>query len=332
MTRLSIITPVFNAAAFLDRCLKSILESTVHDIELLCVDDGSSDNSLALLQAWAAKDNRVKVFSQQNAGASAARNAALIHASGDYIIFVDADDEVEADYFEQCLDAADKYHADCAVTGWSVIEDEPGSPDTIERHPQNFAFYPTATPKDLAGMQPGVSGHLYARSVLLRSGVLFPSSVRYGEDTAFHYAQYACCTSYIQLPLTGYIVHRIAGSSSGSCNESVMDMIDALAWLYEQYERHNWPTGTNECLIRYAAHAWRRICSMAPHEKVLAASRRLAAILKTVPDSGIIISTHLRRKDSSALTSICSGGRGLSFSYYWKRFCNRCSSLLKQQS
>ena len=183
-----------------------------------------------------------------------------------------------------------------------------------------FGVYRPATPGDLAGMQPGVSGHMYAREVLKRSGALFPSSIRYGEDTAFHYAQYPCCTAYVQLPLTGYIVHRVAGSSSSSSSESVVDMIEATDWLRIHYERLGWPGGTAESLLRYASHAWRRVCSMAPHGKVLASANRLRSVLQSVPGGELALAS-LRSRDARSLASVLAGGRGLSFSYYWKRLC-----------
>ena len=91
---ISIIIPVYNAEAYLRLCLDSVLNQTLHDMEVLCVNDGSSDRSGEVLTEYAAKDSRIKVFSQVNSGQGAARNKGLDIAKGEYIYFMDADDEL----------------------------------------------------------------------------------------------------------------------------------------------------------------------------------------------------------------------------------------------
>ena len=103
---ISIVVPVYNVEAYLQECLESLMAQSHQDFEVLLVDDGSKDQSLAICQAWAAKDERFQVFSQQNAGVSVARNRALEEAKGEYICFVDADDVVAPDYLAHLLDLA----------------------------------------------------------------------------------------------------------------------------------------------------------------------------------------------------------------------------------
>ena len=106
MPVLSIIVPVFKAEQFLHKCVDSILGQTLQDLELILVDDGSPDKSGSICEAYAKKDSRVRVIHQQNAGVSAARNAGLAIASGDYVGFVDSDDWVAADMYETMHGAA----------------------------------------------------------------------------------------------------------------------------------------------------------------------------------------------------------------------------------
>jgi len=96
---LSIITPVYNVEAYLDRCVQSILSQSYRNIELILIDDGSTDGSTGLCDKWAAKDSRVVVVHQTNAGVSAARNAGLKIARGDYLTFVDPDDFLAPDTY-----------------------------------------------------------------------------------------------------------------------------------------------------------------------------------------------------------------------------------------
>lgn len=93
----SVIVPVFNKEKYLEECLDSLINQTLEKIEVICVDDGSTDNSLKILEEYEEKDSRIKVFTQENNGPGNARNNALKHASGDYIAFVDADDWIELD-------------------------------------------------------------------------------------------------------------------------------------------------------------------------------------------------------------------------------------------
>ena len=96
---LSIITPVYNVEAYLNRCIQSVLSQSYRDIELILIDDGSTDGSAALCDEWIAKDSRVVVIHQVNAGVSAARNAGLMIAQGDYLTFVDPDDFLAPDTY-----------------------------------------------------------------------------------------------------------------------------------------------------------------------------------------------------------------------------------------
>lgn len=96
---LSIITPVFNVESYLDRCVLSILSQSYHDIELLLIDDGSTDGSSRMCDDWATKDNRIVVIHKKNGGVSSARNAGLDIFKGEYLTFVDPDDFIAPDTY-----------------------------------------------------------------------------------------------------------------------------------------------------------------------------------------------------------------------------------------
>lgn len=98
--KFSIIIPIFNVAQYLPKCLDSVLAQTCADFEAVCVNDGSTDNSLEILEEYQEKDPRIKVVSQANGGLSAARNVGLLHAQGDYVFFLDSDDWIEPDALE----------------------------------------------------------------------------------------------------------------------------------------------------------------------------------------------------------------------------------------
>jgi len=110
--KLSIIVPVYNSEQYLEKCITSLLKQTLSNIEIILVNDGSTDKSLAICEDFARKDLRVKVFTQQNSGQSKARNVGLDNACGEFLTFVDSDDWVDEDYFEKLVAACEKYEAD----------------------------------------------------------------------------------------------------------------------------------------------------------------------------------------------------------------------------
>lgn len=117
MAKISVIVPVYNVEKFLEKCLNSIVDQTFKDLEIICVNDGSPDNSIEILNRFAEKDSRIKIISQENAGLSAARNTGMQAANGDYISFVDSDDWLDLNFYEKLYEAAEKYDADIVAAG-----------------------------------------------------------------------------------------------------------------------------------------------------------------------------------------------------------------------
>lgn len=129
---ISVIVPIYNAEKYLHRCMDSILNQTYKNLEIVLIDDGSKDSSGTICDAYAAKDSRIKVIHQENSGVSAARNAGLDAAFGDYITFVDSDDYITADMIYELYRTCEDEHCDCSIGGyygvgirntvrWSVI-------------------------------------------------------------------------------------------------------------------------------------------------------------------------------------------------------------------
>lgn len=112
---LSIIIPVFNTEEYLSKCLDSVCSQTLEDIEIICVDDGSSDDSLNILKEYAKKDERIRIISKENEGQGIARNIGIKEARGEYVGFVDSDDFVKKDMFEKLYQHANKNNLDIAM-------------------------------------------------------------------------------------------------------------------------------------------------------------------------------------------------------------------------
>ena len=120
--RISVIVPIYNTEKYLARCIESILCQTYTNLEIILVDDGSTDKSGDICDFYARKDNRVKVVHKENGGAAAARNFALNMVTGQYIGFVDSDDTVEKDFFELLYDLICQYDADISMVAYREIE------------------------------------------------------------------------------------------------------------------------------------------------------------------------------------------------------------------
>ena len=116
-SKISVIVPVYNAGKYFNNCIQSIVDQTYKDLEIIIVDDGSTDGTSDSCDAWAEKDSRIKVIHKENGGAASARNTGLDNATGDYIGFIDADDYIDSDMYEIMLGEIIEYEADAARCG-----------------------------------------------------------------------------------------------------------------------------------------------------------------------------------------------------------------------
>lgn len=200
MSTVSIIIPVHNEEAALPRCLDSVLAGRHADVEVIVVDDGSSDGSGAILDAYAGRDARVRPIHQANAGVSAARNAGLAAATGKYVQFVDSDDWIEAEMTGTLLGHLERENADLAACGWKTIyADAPGAaPRWSGRFPSGGlatgADY-LARCRDQAHWTAFCSSwnKLYRLELIRRKRIAFRPGMRSAEDSLFNLGYAAAC-------------------------------------------------------------------------------------------------------------------------------------------
>lgn len=311
----SIILPVYNAEATLESSLRSACSQENVNLELICINDGSSDSSAAILDAWAARDPRIRVIHQANAGVAAARNSGLDALHGDYFTLLDADDHIAPGYLAPLLQTAREQHADAVITGWMRLSGGSETPHRITDAVSTLDSSATA----IAALPPAAWGRLYSTGLLRRCGARYPVGVRYGEDMAFNFAMNAAAQRIICHPSVGYhYLDNPASASNNSVGEKVTDMTTALAALADAYTAQGMDTLRLELLTHYASQAMRRIRSMAPHRCQHDCARRVSAILSQAGVQEAHLST-LRSKDARTLRSILRGGDGLGPGYYWRR-------------
>lgn len=183
---LSVIVPVYNTAAFLPRCMDSILRQTYRNLEIICVNDGSSDGSAVILDEYAAKDSRVKVIHQENAGVSVARNRGLDAATGEFVTFVDADDWLEPDSYEKAVpcmeDDVDVVHFGTNLDSWGETEEAGNLTQWFSRQASEGN---QLMPVSYGVMNSNICNKLYRKRLIEQYEIRFPENVAYAEDLAF---------------------------------------------------------------------------------------------------------------------------------------------------
>lgn len=177
----SIVVPVYNTAEYLPACLDSILAQSFTDFELILVDDGSTDDSLRICEAYAFRDARIRVFHQQNAGVSAARNLGVEQAQGDWLCYVDSDDVVLPAYLQDMLEAADA--EDCLVMG-NISDSRMKGLITSDVVLEGEAMVRYMLSHNILNLS-GPVAKLYNRATLVRYGIRFPQDIHYGEDLLY---------------------------------------------------------------------------------------------------------------------------------------------------
>jgi len=177
---ISIIVPIFNSERWLGRCIESLISQTYKDIEIILINDGSTDNSLVICKEYSLKDNRIVVIDKENGGVSSARNLGIKSAKGEYIQFVDSDDFIDPQMCEKLVEAIK--NADMVLCGLKVWQEgrllrEPHLKSEIVDYRQDISKY-----FELRKINLGPCNKLYIREKITR---LFDESLALGEDTLF---------------------------------------------------------------------------------------------------------------------------------------------------
>ena len=119
--QMSVIIPVYNAEEYVEDCIRSVFNQGVENVEIICVDDGSSDNSVAMIQQLAEQDHRIRVVRQENRSAGAARNHGMKYARGTYVHFLDADDRVRGGIYRKAIERMESSGADACVFQYHAL-------------------------------------------------------------------------------------------------------------------------------------------------------------------------------------------------------------------
>lgn len=262
----SVIIPVYNAEKYLQKCMESIIVQTYKNIQIILVDDGSTDGSSELCDCLARQDHRIKVLHKANEGPSETRNAGIEQANGEYILFVDSDDYIEKDLIEKCLDTMKKEDSDVVVFNY-VNEDEHG--EAISRTEFSPGSYILKSEKDrmeflikkqirykYMGWCPW--NRMFRADLIKDNHILFPSGVNVAEDLG--HAMKTALSANKYTVIEDGLYHYITRANS------IMDMnkvspIDKIVCMCRDFDQYAGTRVSQKALESYNSGIYSRILS-----------------------------------------------------------------------
>lgn len=320
---ISVLVPVYNVEPYLAQCLESICSQTLRELEIVCVDDASTDGSLSILREFAERDPRVKVVqAPENGGLSRSRNLAMSHAVGEYLFLVDSDDWLETDllacgfryYYESAPDREDRF----------LPED---------MAPPEKGWLP-CTPETIGKIHHGAGGMMIRRSIVEKHGIRFPEGVAC-EDLYFHYAVFPWCRRVCVVSRAAYVYRKRAGSiTSGFASGSSLQSLDYLTvaeLVLKEWKEAGVLAEYRTAFLKMLVMGVRNIRKYAPHAVQKEVTRKVADMLRQenlyrpAEDNAC-----LSRREGELLKAWMGGKSGLDFSYYWKKMRKAGARLLRR--
>lgn len=228
MPAISVIVPVYNVEAYVEKCLRSVLGQTFRDFEIVAVDDGSRDKSGEICQRLAREDGRIRVVHQENQGLGGARNTGIREAKGQWLLFPDSDDWLEPEALERAYNAAQKHDADMAVFAFQTVNE---GGQVLGTFRESLPFDTPLVPEDQRDMlfaAPCAWNKLYRAELFQKTGVLYPPRVWY-EDVRTTPKLMAACRQVVFIDYVGYNYLQRAGSIMSSINlERNVEIVEAF--------------------------------------------------------------------------------------------------------
>ncbi len=282
----SVIIPVYNVEKYLSVCLDSVINQTYKNLEILCVNDASSDHSLTVLQMYAERDKRIKVLNNIcNKGLAASRNTALKVAKGDYVIFFDSDDWLDLSTIEICVQKIEYTQADFVGFGLIQYIEELNE----NKKPENL------TSEELILRQPinaytfarvGVTActKFFCRSFLVSHQIKFPDG-RLFEDNPFSWICCVCAQKITLIPDCFYHYRKRKGSITMSAQRNEfsrhLDLIEVLQYFYDYLKQHSYLEVQQQnfsiCVDSLMTTALRNVVPLSQHSEFICYFQRRAA-------------------------------------------------------
>lgn len=233
---ISIILPIYNMQEYIAECLESVINQTYKDLEIICVNDFSMDNSMTIVKNYAKKDKRIKIVNNdRNRGLGGARNAGLDIAQGEYIIFCDTDDKLEPDFVEELYININKYDSDMAFCDVNLLNNDGSITSCKPFHDMSICNYETFSPKEnfenFTNIWPSAWNKIYKKSIIDKNKLRYHENILY-EDHTFYY-EYLLNSekvSHVNKPLYIYR-HQRSASIMKDVSPRIFEIFTILGYI-----------------------------------------------------------------------------------------------------
>lgn len=315
MAKISVVVPVYNVEDYLDWCLESLQSQTLEDIEIVCVNDGSTDSSAQKLTEWAKKDHRIVTVSKENGGLSSARNEGVRKATAPIVCFLDSDDRFTANACETIVAAFERTDAEVVTFGANCYPTSAAYP-WLEQHlsPREVTYSPFH--KDLLFKEmsrPFAWRTACKREFLLANDLLFDEGLKFGEDQVFHFAVYprSECTALIPDKLYDYrvsregsLMHSVVHDLYAKCSEHV----NIVSHILENWEQDGFLNSYSgemaEWIVEFLLYETICLPEDQANEILRKAGKALAPYWNSNDIDGLLM-----RASSKAILQLCYAGK-----------------------
>lgn len=254
MDKISVILPVFNGEKYLKKAIESVLNQTFTNLELIIVNDGSTDDSLNIINEF--DDDRIKLINQANQGPGAARNNALEIATGKYIMYLDSDDYFTSDALEVAYGEITRFNTDLTFfqmvnfDGEKFYENDWFDMKTFDETFENRVFTPQETPGSIFDLSVGVCQKIYSHEFLKKINARFPEGIFF-EDMPFFYYVYLKAERISIIKKKLYVRRKHTSSITNVVDEKFFDTVPAGQVLIDIFIKNGWYDAYKYDLLAY---------------------------------------------------------------------------------
>lgn len=234
MSKISVIVPVYNVEKYLKKSLQSLIKQSFNDIEIICINDGSTDNSLKILNDFANSDSRIKIISQENLGVSAARNRGIAEAKSEYIMFLDSDDYYTTDACQIAYEQITKQNSVIGIFGITELYKFLPLPCIVNKNIKKAVKNPADI--DLWKFQTYSVNKIYKKDFLINNNLKFPTGIKTAEDTIFSLRCLFKNPQYCFIDKSLYIYRKNRKNSATAGKNCVKNDFEALKMFYNTPE------------------------------------------------------------------------------------------------
>ena len=262
MPKISIIMPTYNVQDYLPAAMESVINQTFSDIEIICINDGSTDNSLQILKDYSQKDNRIKIIDQQNQGVSAARNAGINVSEGEYIMFIDPDDTYDLTLCEKVVEKINTEHPDIVMWDHNSLSDgkivkRDGYGYLLRRLSNNLKV----SLKNWLTLQIFIWDKAFKRDFLIKNDIKFPEGIKNAEDIIFCLFTYYTKPKYSFISESLYFYTQYRKDAATNHDNCIQNDLTAYRYLCTTNEyksiSQRLKTATTNHILGGSIHYWR---------------------------------------------------------------------------